>query len=331
MQIAKTLSLRLRILLAFASVAGLLFIMQRIQAKALVATFDSIHWTWVMLALAAFGSLFVPAGARWRVALQASGTAVGIGAAGCISLIGHFFYTVFFGAVGGDTAKSILYSRWHRVPLTKTLAASSLDRLLGFAGLVLFVGTTLAVGIGDGGFSRLGSASLRWPLWSLVGIVGAGGAIAFWLKRSSANSFQRQFAGTLGGSIKTLSKRPMKFLTGVVCGVLVQAALSAVLVCSLAAVSSKPVPWLAMAWTFPVITIISALPVTFAGLGVRDSAAVVLFGFYNIPASHAVAASLLAAAVSLVWAAVGAGLLWFEASRKEPSTQLREVFAAVPR
>ncbi len=331
MQAVKSFSLRVRILLAIVSIAGLFVMMQRIQAKAVAAAFDSIHWGWFFLALAAFGGVFVPAGLRWRVALQSAGSSIGTGAAGRISLIGHFFYTIFFGAVGGDTAKSLLYSRWHDVPLAKTLAASSLDRILGFAGLIVFVGVSLLIGIDQGGADRLGDASFKWPLWGVLVLAVVVGSVIFWLKRSSRESFQRLFVKTLGASIAALTKRPRQFLIGIACGVAVQAALSAVLIGCLAATTSGNVPWAEMAWTFPVITIISALPVTFAGLGVRDSAAVVLFGFYQISPSHAVAASLLAAAVSLTWAVAGAGLLWWEASRRDSRAEIKELMAIAPR
>jgi len=117
----------------------------------------------------------------------------------------------------------------------------------------------------------------------------------------------------------------------VACGIAVQAALSGVLALCLAAVSSEPIPWARLAWTFPLISIISALPITFAGLGVRDTAAVTLFSLYHVDPATAVAASLLAAAVSLIWAVAGAALLWWQALRHEMRQPFRSVLAAVPR
>lgn len=68
-------------------------------------------------------------------------------------------------------------------------------------------------------------------------------------------------------------------------------------------------------WTFPVISILSSLPVTVAGVGVRDGAAIFFLGLYGVEPSEAVATSFLSLAISLVWASFGGMLLWRETSR----------------
>ncbi len=109
---------------------------------------------------------------------------------------------------------------------------------------------------------------------------------------------------------KLLLASPRIALAGAGCGLLVQIALSGVLALNLQAVSQTPLPWAQLIWTLPVITIVSALPITVAGLGVREGAALMLLGYYGVSAADAVAASLLTATVSVVWALVGAVLLW---------------------
>jgi hypothetical protein len=86
-------------------------------------------------------------------------------------------------------------------------------------------------------------------------------------------------------------------------------AISAVLAFSLLAISPKPLPLLAMFWTFPAVVAISALPITVGGLGARETAAVVLFGLYAVSPADAACASLLTFTVSFVWAIVGAALI----------------------
>jgi hypothetical protein len=96
-------------------------------------------------------------------------------------------------------------------------------------------------------------------------------------------------------------------------------ALSAVIALNLRAVSHTDVPWSQLMWTFPLITIFSALPITFAGIGLREGAAMFLFGLYHIPNEDAVGASLLTLLSSLTWAAIGGFLFWRETSRKRNS------------
>ncbi|MBC8096684.1 MAG: flippase-like domain-containing protein, partial [Akkermansiaceae bacterium] len=275
-------------------------------------------------------TLFLPAAVRWHLALKASGANIQIAAAIRISLIGHFFYTILFGAAGGDTAKSALYSRWHGLPLTKILATSSLDRLLGFIGLIVFTTGAFALAATHGGLGTWGSVSLRWPAGWLIAALLVIALVVIWLKRSPAESPQIHFLQTLAVSGRKLIRSPRNLSAGIGCAIAVQVALSGVLALCLAAVSPEPLPWARLAWTFPVISVVSALPITFAGLGVRDSAAVVLFGLSQVPASTAIAASLLTAAVSLIWAVIGAILLWREAVRNEPDFQLRSFWTLVP-
>src|SRR5205814_877912 len=65
---------------------------------------------------------------------------------------------------------------------------------------------------------------------------------------------------------------------------------------------------------FPIISLLSALPVTVAGSGVREGASLVLLGLYGVSKEDAVAAAFLTLSVSLTWALAGALLLWRESN-----------------
>lgn len=323
--------LTLRLLGLTASIAGLFFLLHRIHVKALAATFHTMRSGSFLLATLLFGFLFIPAAIRWHLALKANGASIKVAAATRLSLIGHFFYTIFFGAAGGDAAKSALYSRWHDLPLTKILATSSLDRLLGLIGLIVFTAVAFGLAITHGALKTWNSLSLRWPASWLIAALVLIAILVFWLKQSASESPQVRFLKTLSASGRRLFQSPRHLCVGIICAIAVQAALSGVLALCLAAVSPEPLPWAQLAWTFPVISVVSALPITFAGLGVRDSASVALFGLSHVSASTAIAASLLTAAVSLIWALIGAGLLWREAMLNDPDFQFRDFFGIVPR
>ena len=59
-----------------------------------------------------------------------------------------------------------------------------------------------------------------------------------------------------------------------------------------------------MVWVFPVIAILSTLPISIGGVGVREGASLYLLGKYGVSSADAVAASLLCLAI--YW---GMGLL----------------------
>lgn len=69
--------------------------------------------------------------------------------------------------------------------------------------------------------------------------------------------------------------------------------------------------WLAVAWTRSLVTALTRVPITVAGLGVREAGYVALLGLYDVPAPEALAFGLLLFAIQIILAVIGAVLnLW---------------------
>jgi hypothetical protein len=132
------------------------------------------------------------------------------------------------------------------------------------------------------------------------------------LKRSHHESIFRRFACAFLESGKRLVKSPKIVLQGFFCSLLMQVAINAVLAMNLQAVSHTPVPWVRLVWAFPLITAISGLPITMAGIGARDGAAIALLGWCGVAAADAEAMSLLTLFVSVLWGLIGGIVLWRE-------------------
>ncbi len=305
-----------RRLLCAAVTGGVLwFVFRRLDLKHLAHTMRAMHWGWFILAFVAYGLLFLPASWRWHIVLCRVGRSVHPLATARLSLIGHFLYTIFFGAIGGDSGKAILYARWYGWSLPDIMATAPLDRLLGFVGLLVFASVAFSIAGMSGGFSQL-SLSFAWPGRGVIGIILLVMLTLFALKRFNSDSPLSRFfrACWMGGKLLFSSSRVA--LTGIMCGLLVQLALGAVMALNLQAISVTIVPWNKLIWTFPIITILSALPLTVAGLGAREGAAMALLGLYAVPREDAVAASLLTVVVSLSWACAGAVLCAREAKKQ---------------
>src|SRR5215475_15918204 len=93
---------------------------------------------WFIAALVLYGLLFIPAAVRWHLVLKLSNTAIRPTVTFRYTLIGHFFYTLLFGAIGGDGAKTALYARRFDIPFRRLLATAPVDRFLGLGSSIVF-------------------------------------------------------------------------------------------------------------------------------------------------------------------------------------------------
>ena len=273
---------------------------------------------WFLGAVLLYGLMFVPGAWRWHLALRVNDSVVNSSATVRFSIIGHFFYLVLFGGAGGDTAKATVYARRYRLPTAKILAAVSLDRLMGSGALVVVAAIAFAVTGAHGGFAGTKSLGISHSAWWLLLLLPIAVVALVLLKRSHHESIFHRFAVAFLDSGKRLMKSPKIVLQGFFCSVLMQIAINAVLALNLQAVSHAPIPWVQLVWTFPLITAISGLPITMAGIGARDGAAIALLGWCGVAAADAEAMSLLTLCVSAFWGVVGGFVLW-----REPNTPAR--------
>ncbi len=310
------------------AVAALLFVFSRINLVELAHALRSARPGWLLAAVAVYGLVFLPGAWRWHLMLRLSGCAVHPGATARMTLIGHFFYTVFFGVTGGDFAKSALYARWYQLPLPQILASTPLDRLLGLGGLILFIVLAFGFAALNGAFARLGSPSLNLPPRRMALILLLIALLCIALKRWGPRSALAVLQAFQQAGGRLLRSWPSTW-QGLACGFLVQVALAASLALSLQAVSRSPVPWGHLLWTFPVISVASALPFNIAGVGLREGAVLGLFGLYGVSPADAVAASLLTLVARLFWAALGGILLWREQRGQSAHRPLPQTLSVV--
>jgi rSAM/selenodomain-associated transferase 2 len=327
----KTHLLWARIACITITLAALFLLFRRLKLHALVDAFRTMRPGWFIAAVLANGIAFLPAAWRWHLVLRLTGNSVHPGATARLTLVGHFLYTVLFGAFGGDTAKVALYARWYRFPFPTVLATAPLDRLLGFGGLLVFAAIALGAAAVSGAFPHADTLSGRRPQQWIAAFLIAAAVIVLMFKRSRLENAVGQFRRVLLTGARQLLVSPAVAISGVLCGFAVQLGLNAVLAFNLQAVTQLSIPWSAVAWTFPLIAIISALPITVAGLGTREGAALLLLGLYGVPEATAVAASLLTLSASVIWAIVGGLLLWRESWRqRQQRTTARSISIVIP-
>jgi len=280
------------------SVGILWRVLHSVQLTAIATAFKALRPGWFLAAVLLCGVLFVPAALRWHLVLRLSDAAISPIVTFRYTLIGHFFYTILFGSIGGDSAKTALYARRFDIAFPRLLATAPVDRFLGSTiifGLILLL---------------VGMPHLEWKVpWRWLLAIASGVLALILLIRPWRFKPCQQFLASLLRVGKIVISHPRVLLLGISCGLLSQVALSAVLALNLAAVSPKPLPLSQMLWTFPAVVAISALPVSIGGLGTREAAGILLFGLYGVSPASAASASLLTFTTSLIWALVGAALI----------------------
>ena len=297
------------------TIVAVYLVFRRIPAATLWETIRGMRVGWFLAAVLLYGIMFLPAAWRWHLALHVNDCVVNPSATVRYSIIGHFFYLLLFGGAGGDAAKATVYGRRHGLPVSKTLAAVSLDRLMGSGALLVIAAVGFGISGTHGGFGENKSLSISRSAWWLLLLLPLIAFVLILLKRSHHESVFRKFAVAFLESGKRLVKSPKIVLTGFFCSLLMQVAINTVLALNLQAISHTPLPWARLVWTFPLITAISGLPITMAGIGARDGAAVALLGWCGIAAADAEAMSLLTLFVSVLWGVVGGVVLWLESNR----------------
>ncbi len=308
-----------RLLILAVTIAAVVSIYRRLDLAAFGATLQRVRVGWLLAAVALYGVLLLGAIGRWHLALRLTDSVVHFTASARATLIGHFFSIVMFTAGIGDVAKSVLYARWYRFTFPVIFAGAKLDRIMGLGGLILVWLVTLGWAAGTDSLAVGPDIDLQLPATSKllpIGLVLAVAVVTVGLNRTFRVGLQ-QFLDAMLEGLRRFWRCPRVMAGGLMFGFVAQGGLSFVLALNLQAVTQTEIHWPRLLWLFPIIQLVSTLPVTVAGLGLREAAAVVLLGLHGVPAEEAAAAALLSFLVATAWAGVGGLVLWRETARLE--------------
>lgn len=253
---------------------------------------------------------------RWGVILRALGFPLPYRRVGELFFIGQFFNAFMLGSCGGDLARAVLVTREWQERKTEAAATIFIDRLAGLFVVVLF-GCAMIVArrrlFFDSHAARMpGLVMLAFLAFSAALLVvlfrrhlfGRAAWLQRWADRTRVGSYLRRAYDTF-----FLFRQRRAVLGAAVALSLLNLALLA-LACACFGFSLRLPAGVADYFTFfPVITVLSALPLTPAGFGVREALFVTLFGAVGTPSSGALWLSFLTYGGGLAWSLAG-GLLF---------------------
>ncbi len=284
-----------------------LFATGKIDASAL-GNLDRTALPWIAAAIGCIGVVLVCASIRWRLLLRGQGVLLGAGDAYRLTLTGHFFNLMLFGAVGGDLIKGFYIAKAARARSRTPEAVTSvfLDRIIGLAALTAIAGVATFV-IPNEIAERKEIVPILWSVLAVNAVLVLG--VVFiaigWFPRILPETPQRMV-----DAVMRLRRRGSggisAFLISVACHVL---SISAIY--SLGrAFGEEGIAFGSYFFLCPVALFANALPLTPSGIGVGEAAFETLFAWAaGTPDSLGGEICLLLRLVQLVWSAIG-GLIY---------------------
>src|SRR5262245_57870328 len=267
----------------------------------------------------------VIAGLRLRLVLAAFGVNRSRAETSRVALGGFFFEQVAFGFVGGDGMRLWLLHRSGVAP-AKSLKVSVLDRCLGVPALMLLSLT---------GLPNLVHLLTGVDLWvivaagALLGVVGLGGLLLLLRGLTSISSPLAEIVASASAALRNAKVRRFFLIAFAlaalthVCNVLVFIMLGRAL--GLAVTVEQ--------WFFvvPSALLLSMLPISAGGWGMREACFIVALKGLGIPAEQAILPSIVFG-LSVLIAALPGGVVWLTHGRRPARDKrwLEHRFARLP-
>jgi glycosyltransferase 2 family protein len=203
--------------------------------------------------------------------------------------LAYYFVGVFTnlfvpGLIGGDAARALYLGRRHD-RMAAAIASVVADRLVGLIALFWFA----AVAVMTPGAVALPPAIVRPTVFAGVA------ALAGWLMAPIAARIVPRLGGrfaSFADPILPYLRRPFATVPAIILSMVLQASLA---VCQylLAIGLGLKLPLAAFMLCVPIANVFASLPLTLNGLGVREAAYLVLFGYAGVAKPDAIALGLL--------------------------------------
>ena len=270
--------------------ALLWFVFRKVDLGPLAMQLGNLQAGWATVALAVlFGQLLLT-GVRWYFVGQLVGAGIGVGLAIRLILVGQFFNQILPSSVGGDGVRAWLLSR-EGISIRHALVSVICDRGAALVLLTVIVACTLPIVIVSGD----AAIPFAWPLAIAVNALTVGGLLLLflWGEAFSAWLIRLPPARPFGVLIRDLRRvlfSSARSLWVVGLTIVVQAmVVMSIYFCALALGVKFGMVHLLM---LPLIMLVSSIPISFAGWGLRESAMVAGLGFASISAADALAVSV---------------------------------------
>ncbi len=293
------------------SVSLLYLVFRRVDGGAVLAMFRRVDWWFAGAAcVLCLGGLVLGA-SRWMVLLP-QGEAASRPSFPLLLrqyFVGHFYNTLLPGGFGGDIVRGVI-SKQHAGTLASAMAAVILERIVGLLGIiaVAFVSAALC------GPLLVRSGLLPVAVFGAVAIVlGTVGLIGslHLLARASWPNWLIQRGPPRIARLAIAVDEYRERRGAVLLSLLVTVAIQLIMVAAVYAIAkgiAAPVGLVDCLLIVPLIQLVSCIPISISGLGIREAAFVVLLGQLGVPEGQSLGVSLFFFAIMVGLAIVGGAI-----------------------
>jgi uncharacterized membrane protein YbhN (UPF0104 family) len=273
---------------AATSIAFLLYATRKIDLTSFSADIRGLNSTWMLLGLAQFMLIPILGGARWRVVLRALGSSISTASSVRLFWIGMILSQVLPSTSGGDATRILLLWRGG-VPLAQSAHSVILERLAMLFTLIALVAVMQLL---RGDSMNIPGASWFSPLLLCVAATGMltvtfGDSLV--AKLPGWKPF-RMLLELSSDARKLFLSLPCARLAGLSLLTHVNIAIGCLWLGKALGLHLSPFDYI---FYISLVTLITSLPLSIGGWGIREEAVVALFGHAGVLAHSALAFSVL--------------------------------------
>jgi uncharacterized protein (TIRG00374 family) len=295
--------------------AGIYYVFHDPEQRARIG--QALHfadWRWLWLGWGCYGLVEGIATLRWQLLLRVQGVILSWWHAGVIVVIGLFFNLFLPGLVGGDAMR--LYLVFKQAPGKKTRAALSivLDRLLGLISILVLAALVVVFGFSwlsrHQETARITYLALALLAGSALFAIGLFVAVRFGLLKRLPRKFPfRRGIPNAAAAIDLYASRPAVCIGALGLTILSHLTYYLTYYCAAASLhrasgmTPKVLDFMAI---MPLVNSITGVPISFGGVGVRETLFQKLLGdLAGMPLAPAALAASLGYAIQASWGVLG--------------------------
>lgn len=284
-----------------------------IDWQALVDGLEGAAWGWFALAVGLFFSAFTIGAVRWRALLLRASLPVRFASALRATLIGLFSNNFLPTGYGGEAVRAWIVGRSGK-SLARAFASVGVDRASGFVCLLVLAWIAVIVKVGGVPSRALLLLALASAGFGLAGVL-----VLVAIRRRGLGRFLpnqvRPWGSEVMGVLRTYARDRALLMQVVAIGLAYQfvAVLGYWLIAKSLGLDLDPTT---LALVVPTVLLAALLPISIAGLGVREGAFVVLLAPFGVSAADATLMSLLALSAGAIASSPGGIAIVYDPGRR---------------